>query len=177
MIMKEKQRLSRLRFNFGYLLAADRGTRRDIELDYPEIEISEDVSLSPLKGKFRATRTSNGIHIAGKLQSIIETDCTRCLSTVALPIELELDEMLHYPPSQAAAEEYTIGDEGVVDLAPLVRELSLLEIPMQVFCEEACKGMCIQCGQNLNVAECDCVIDDIDPRFAALKALLEEDEE
>ena len=175
--MKEKQRLSRLRFNFGHLLEGDLGAYRDVELDYPEIAISDDVSLSPLKGKFRATHTSRGIYLQGRLQSSIETDCTRCLETMALPIEIELDDLYYHPAHAAPAGEFTINDDGILDLAPLMRELSLLAVPMQVYCRDTCKGICVQCGANLNEDPCDCVFDDIDPRLAALRVLLDDQDE
>lgn len=174
--MKEKQRLSRLRFNFGHLLEGDLGVHRDVELDYPEIEISEDVHLAPLQGTFRATHTSRGIYLQGKLNSVIETECTRCLEIAALPIEIELDDLYYHPPHTAPPGEFTISDDGILDLAPLVRELSLLAIPMTVYCRDACQGICVQCGKNLNEGPCDCVFDDIDPRLAALRALLDDSE-
>lgn len=175
--MKEKQRLSRLRFNFGHLLEGDLGGRRDVELDYPEIEIGDDVYLSPLKGTFRATRTSRGIYLNGELNSHIETECTRCLATVSLPITIELDDLYYHPAHTAPPGEFAIDEDRVLDLAPLIRELSLLAIPMQVYCHDACKGMCEQCGANLNENPCDCVVDDIDPRLAALRVLLDEQED
>jgi uncharacterized protein len=173
--MKEKQRPSRLRFNFGHLLDGDLGARREVELDYPHIEISPDVTLAPLAGKFRATRTSKGIYLSGKLTSTVQTECTRCLDPVSLPIEIELDDLFYHPASAAPPGEYTINEDGILDLAPLIRELSLLAVPMQVFCRESCKGICVQCGQNLNEGECDCVFEELDPRFAVLKQLLEDD--
>ena len=172
--MKEKQK-SKLRFNFGHLLQGDRGVSREVELAYPKVWVSEDVTLAPLQGKFKATRTSRGIYLKGKLRSVIETECTRCLSSVPLPIQIQLDDLFYYPPSAAPEGEYGITEDGTVDLAPLIREVSLLEIPMQVYCREDCKGICVQCGQNLNEGTCDCVVDDIDPRLAALRTLLEEE--
>lgn len=174
---KEKHRLSRLRFNFGHLLEGDLGGRRDVELDYPEIEVSDDVFLSPLKGKFRATRTSRGIYLKGELDSHIATECTRCLATVSLPIAIELDDLYYFPAHTAPPGEFAINEDRVLDLAPLIRELSLLSIPMQVYCREACKGICVHCGANLNETTCDCEVDDIDPRLAALRVLLDEQEE
>lgn len=177
MAKKEKQRPSRLRFNVGHLLEGDRGARRDIELDYPEIQVSEDVSLAPLQGAFRATRTGRGIYISGKLNSNVEAECTRCLTPVHVPITIELDDLFYYPPSAAPPGELRVGEDGIIDLAPLVRELSLLEIPMQVYCRAGCKGICVQCGKDLNEGECDCVFDDIDPRLAALQVLLDEEDD
>ena len=171
--MKEKQK-SKLRFNFGHLLQGDRGGRRDVELLYPKVRVSEDVTLAPLEGKFKATRTGRGIYLKGTLHSVIETECTRCLDAVALPIAIALDDLFYYPPSAAPDGEYAISEDGILDLSPLVRELSLLEIPMQVYCRENCLGICTQCGQNLNEGECECVLEEPDPRWDALRALKNE---
>jgi len=130
-----------------------------------------------LKGKFRATRTSRGIYLNGKLESTIEAECTRCLDTVTLPIEIQIDDLYYHPAHTAPPGEFVINEDGILDLAPLIRELSLLAIPMQVYCRDACKGICVQCGKNLNEGECDCVFDDIDPRLAALRVLLEDQDE
>ena len=86
---------------------------------------------------------------------------------------IELDDLFYYPPSAAPEGEFFMGEDGFVDLSPLLRELSLLEIPMQVFCRPDCQGLCMQCGQNLNEGLCACDRDNIDPRLAALKALLD----
>jgi iron only hydrogenase large subunit-like protein/nitrogen-specific signal transduction histidine kinase len=65
------------------------------------------------------------------------------------------------------------GETGFIDLSPLVRELSLLESPMQPLCQPDCQGLCMVCGQNLNEADCGCEVDEIDPRLAKLRSLLE----
>jgi len=165
---------SRLRFNFGFMLEATLGTFREMELDYPTIRVSEDVTLTPLEGKFGASRTSEGIYLSGTLTTKIEIECVRCLDELNLPIQLKIDDLFYYPPESVPAGEYIIGEDGFLDLAPLVRELSLLEVPMQPICKSDCQGLCVQCGQNLNQGNCDCEDDDIDPRFAALKRLLKD---
>ena len=170
LLMSGKQ--SKLRFNFGFLIEADLGTSRLVELDYPSVRVSPDLTLSPLQGKFTATRTGEGIYIGGKLHSTMAVDCMRCLDSMQLPITFSLDELFYYPPETAPEGEQTIGENGYIDLAPLVRELSLLEVPIRPVCRTECRGLCIQCGHNLNEGECDCDIDDIDPRLAALKQLL-----
>ncbi len=164
-------KLSPLRFNFGFMLEANIGTIRDIELDYPSMRLADDVFLRPLRGGFRATRTSKGIYVQGLLTAGIEVACTRCLTEDWQEFELELDEVFQfgsYPPEG----EYAIPDTGILDLAPLVRELSVLALPMQVLCRDACLGLCAVCGQNRNESDCDCVQDEIDPRLAALRGLL-----
>lgn len=165
-------KLSRLRFNFGFLLEADYGTIREIELDYPSIKVSDDVTLTPLVGVITATRTTEGLYIQGDLQSSMSLECVRCLEQAVVPVNIVLDELFYYPPHIAPAGEHKVGDDGMIDLAPLVRELSLLSVPIKVLCRPDCQGLCQECGANLNQGECGCVTDEIDPRFAALEMLL-----
>ncbi len=170
--MSEKIK-SRLRFNFGFLLESDLGTSRKIELNYPEVRVGRDVALRPLQGMFQATHTSKGIYLQGELNTTIKTECTRCLDEVRLPVTIELDDLFYYPPSAAPEGENSMGEDGFIDLSPLLRELSLLEVPMQVFCRPDCQGICVKCGKNLNEGLCACDRDRIDPRLADLKALLD----
>jgi uncharacterized protein len=172
--MSSKNRSSRLRFNFGFLLEADLGTRRKIELDYPSVHVAEDLTLSPLQGSFVATRTSEGVYLSGTLRSAVGVKCTRCLEETTLPISFQLEELFYYPPwSSPDGDQLTFdGETGYIDLSPVVRELSLLEIPIKVVCRPDCQGLCVECGQNLNEADCGCQADELDPRLATLRTLL-----
>ncbi len=165
-------KLSRLRFNFGFLLEADFGTSRRIELDYPSIKLSEDVTLTPLQGEITATRTTEGIYIQSRLTSSMIMECVRCLEEAIVPIEIALDELFYYPPHIAPAGEHRVGEDGMIDLSPLVRELSLLSLPIKALCRPDCQGLCQECGANLNDGDCSCADMEIDPRLSALQALL-----
>lgn len=167
----DKQHPSRLRFNFGFLLEAKIGTSRTIELDYPTIDV-EDITLTPLTGTIFATRTSEGIYVSGNLKTATAVVCDRCLIDTQAPVNVSLEELLYYPADAAPAGELTIGEDGYVDLAPLVRELTILELPIHPLCKPDCLGLCQECGTNLNEKECGCVYDEIDPRLAILKELL-----
>jgi uncharacterized protein len=68
-----------------------------------------------------------------------------------------------------------VGEDGMIDLAPLVRELSLLALPIKVLCRPDCQGLCQECGANLNLGDCGCAENEIDPRLAALGSLLKND--
>jgi uncharacterized protein len=171
----EKQRPSRLRFNLGYLLETKLGESRVIELDYPTITV-EDVTLTPLRGELVLTRTSKGVYLSGELHTATAVSCVRCLEDTLAPVTVNLEELLYYPPWEAPPGELFIGEDGFIDLAPLVRELSLLELPIQPICKADCLGLCQQCGQNLNERDCGCTDNEIDPRLAVLKALLDAEE-
>ena len=168
-------KLSRLRFNFGFLLEADFGTIRRIELDYPSIKLSDDLTLTPLKGVITATRTTEGIYIQGELESAAALECVRCLTETIVSLDFTLDELFYYPPQSAPPGENYVGEDGMIDLAPLVRELSLLSRPIKVLCRPDCLGLCQECGANLNDGDCGCDDEVIDPRLAALQQLLNEE--
>jgi uncharacterized protein len=162
---------SRLRFNFGFMLKADLGTSRDMELDYPEVHIDE-VSLIPLKGSFQVVRSSGGLYLTGELHSTVESECSRCMDKIELPISIKMDDLFYYPESTAPPGDFGVGEDGFVDLNPLVRQLSLLDFPLQPLCRPDCKGLCAHCGENLNITICHCEIDDVDPRLESLRSLL-----
>ena len=164
---------SRLRFNLGFLLEADLGTSHTIELDYPSLQVEDDVTLTPLKGKFQVIRNSQGIYVTGELFSRVDVECAKCLEPVNLPITINLDDLFYYPPASAEPGEFVVGEDGFIDIGPLVRQYSLLEVPMKPFCREDCQGLCIECGQNLNHGDCDCETQSLDPRLAALRELLD----
>lgn len=163
-----------LRFNFGFLIESSLGTSSDFEFDYPELSV-EDMKFIPLNGKFRATRTGEGIYISGKFDTDIDIECIRCLEAATIPLSGEVKELYYYPPSLAPEEEYKVGEDGNIDLGPVIREVAIMEIPMQPICEEECEGLCPECGTNLNLERCDCEIDDVDPRLAELRKLLTPD--
>ncbi|MCB8983951.1 MAG: DUF177 domain-containing protein [Ardenticatenaceae bacterium] len=170
----DKQHPSRLRFNFGFLIEARLGTSRTIELDYPTIDV-EDLRLAPLKGTLEVTRTSEGVYLAGTLNTVITVECVRCLNDAYVPLTVTLGELLYYPPWEAPPGELYIGEDGYIDLAPLVRELALLEVPIQPTCRPDCQGLCQECGQNLNEGDCGCEDEELDPRLAMLKELLDKE--
>jgi len=67
--------------------------------------------------------------------------------------------------------EFAVYDGDEVDLAPLVQEQVLLALPTRPLCREDCRGLCPQCGLNLNEHQCTCRGDRLDSRLAVLHKL------
>ncbi len=166
---------SQLRFNFGFLLESPPGTIRDIDLDYPSVRLGGGVQLAPLQGSFQVTRTTQGLYLKGALHSQAPAECARCLETFVQPVVAVLDDLFYYPPANAPEGEYTVAADGILDLGPLVRELTLLDAPLQALCRLDCKGLCQECGANLNEGECGCQDEELDPRLARLRYLLDQE--
>ena len=68
--------------------------------------------------------------------------------------------------------EQEIYKEDRVDLRGSVRDQVLLEVPLIHLCREDCKGICSECGTDLNANQCKCRNEgQIDPRLAVLKEI------
>jgi uncharacterized protein len=120
--------------------------------------------------------------LVGRARTALEVPCSRCLESYRIPIDLPFD-LSYLPQAENAGHgEHEIQDEDlstayyrgeVIDLGELLREQFYLALPMKPLCSEGCKGLCPQCGTNLNRGTCDCKPVWEDPRLAGLKALLD----
>lgn len=159
-----------LKLNVGFLLSSGPGHIHDTSFDVPTIRVSDDVDLDYVRGTARLSRTKEGILVQGKLQFGIEDECYRCLDTVSRELSVELEELYAYPPRLDA--EFGVADDGILDLAPLLRAEALIAAAHRALCKPDCKGLCPTCGTNLNYGTCACADEDIDPRMAKLQELL-----
>lgn len=163
--------INKLIFNFGFLLDGLPGASSDATIDYPSAEL-DGILLEPLYGSFRASRTAQGLYLKGTLYSDVDSHCARCTNPHRQSIAMELDEHYYLPSAIPDENALVVYDDGVINLGQLVRDLSVVSVPIQTVCREDCEGLCMECGVNLNNEQCDCVDEDIDPRFAVLKELL-----
>ena len=125
--------------------------------------------------------------VTGRVTARLELECGRCLEPFELPVDAVFE--LRYVPQAAntaaeAEREITQDDlttafyrEGVLDVIDLLREQFQLALPMKPLCAHSCRGLCPECGANLNRTECRCKPTWEDPRLAPLEGLLNRDKE
>jgi uncharacterized protein len=148
----------------------------DYRVDTP-VEVSLDVE-----------KTGAGIfRVSGRAVTRLILECGRCLDEVEVPVDARF-ELRYMPeePATAAASEHEIRDddlttafyrEGTLDVIEMLREQFQLALPMKPLCAESCRGLCPECGANLNRTECGCQPKWEDPRLAPLKGLLNREKE
>jgi uncharacterized protein len=158
-----------LKVQVGFLLNEGAGYSRDTEFDVPRLRVSDDLTLDYLRGTLRLSRTSRGILVQGSLDTSFLAECGRCLTDTTIEITVPIEELFVYPPEPDA--ESTLAEDGILDIAPLLREEIILATPLGVLCKSDCAGLCLTCGKNLNEGLCDCETEQIDPRLAGLQAL------
>ncbi len=171
-----------LKFNVAQLLREDTGGRRNYTFAEDALALDEALLLCRLQGSVKFTRTSSGVLADVQATGEVEMQCSRCLRPVTAPISVAFRDEFHSRvevntgvalPSPDEEDPFYISESHMLDLAEAIREYALLEMPMQVFCREDCKGLCPTCGADLNEGPCDCRNDEGDERFAALKSLLD----
>jgi uncharacterized protein len=164
-----------MRLDITQLLREPIGTHVSVEFDVGFQRLSDDLSVEAVKGTLTLYRVSEGVLARGVLSVNVELECGRCLNPTLQALEIEMDERFVLSPQDVSEEEGTfpIGADHHLDLRPALRDLVIVSTPMHILCRPDCPGLCPVCGEDLNEGPCGCEPDDVDPRLAALKALLE----
>jgi uncharacterized protein len=141
--------------------------------DEPGITFAEPVNVSG-----SAVNIGEGIfEVTATVTAKWLSECSRCLSPVTVPVKTRLCERFTKNPDPD--DDSYLFREDALDLNLFVRDGLLLALPSQVLCGPSCRGFCPRCGQNLNInPHCSCEgAGLVDPRLAALSALLNDDDE
>lgn len=152
--------------------------RRTLEIG-PEVLGLEDQYFefpAPFKAELEIGRSIETYLVKGTIDCPVRGECCRCLETatqvVRAPVHFLFQRKEASEEELAALEEedLQILDPGAreIDLTECLREAAILELPMRLYCRDECKGLCGQCGQNLNSGTCTCEAEQSDPRWAAL---------
>ena len=141
------------------------------------VELSMDLEKAG-PGVFRVT---------GRVETTLQLECSRCLDEFDVPMNARF-ELRYVPQPEAGASdtEREIDEddlttsfyrEGTLDVVEMLREQFQLALPMKPLCAQSCRGLCPECGANLNRTECGCQPKWEDPRLALLKGLLNREQE
>jgi DUF177 domain-containing protein len=121
-------------------------------------------------------RIAGGVEITGSIDGVVTLSCYRCLEEFEFPLSLKVREHALWLSEEDFQEQDESGldylvTEGILDLEPVIRDLICLAFPAKRVCDDSCKGLCVRCGANLNVAPCDCDRAVVDSRLKPLEEL------
>ncbi len=173
-----------MRLDLSHIRQAETAFLRQYEPSAFSEEDEEYRVAAPVSLEFTIHKDQDRFRLVGRVATTLELACSRCLEPFTLPVNATFD--LRYLPAGAAADDETSEESETeaddvsttfyrdeeIDLAELLREQFYLALPMKPLCAESCKGLCPQCGVNLNVETCACKPQWEDPRLAGLKALI-----
>ncbi|MFR1166572.1 MAG: YceD family protein [Adlercreutzia equolifaciens] len=135
-------------------------------LDLAELAAGPDTYIfaAPVSWSVEATNTGDAILVQGTAAGDATTQCARCLEDVTYGLEGDIEgyfliggeEEAETPEDMEGDEFDFLPDNRKIDLVPLIVAALLLEVPLVPLCDDDCKGLCPQCGANLNEGPCGC---------------------
>lgn len=147
----------------------------DGELAIKEFAVGDEsfVLTAPARVEATLSNAGSGFVATGTVTASVTATCSRCLCEFPIAIQGEI-EAFFVRTGEVVGEddEGTVSEEGVVDLGPALLSALCVEAPFAPVHDEACAGLCAQCGADLNTDPCECAAQpDADHPFAALAAL------
>ena len=159
------------RINVGFIIHEEVGYSHEFPFDLDKVTL-EDLELKHVEGSVHIGRTPQGLIAQGKFSGETTLECVRCLKGFVHPLEWEFTELYAFNKKSVSETGLLLPDDAHIDFAPLLREYALLEVPINPLHTPDCKGLCIECGQDLNVKDCGHSQGDEDSPFSTLKELL-----
>lgn len=137
------------------------------------------VVFYPVEVSVSAKRSRETVYLEGKLATVIEAECCRCLEQARVPLAVAFvytcvpaeDRFDEEHELRAEDLDFVFYTDDTIDLDPIVYEQIVLQIPLKILCRDECKGLCPRCGANLNTTPCQCGSGPADGPFAVLKKL------
>jgi len=155
---------------FSFVLEKDQ-----LEIDQAGLSVNNDITING-----SLTRIDEDVYLKGEVMTSVVASCSRCLDTLSYSIDSGLKS--HFVPSDdrftsvrdvelhASDIDAEVYENQQIDLTQSVRDSILLAVPVISLCNEDCKGICSQCGKNLNQGFCKCKNEPFaDSRLESLK--------
>ena len=149
---------------------------KTLELDFSQWDFPGYQITQPVCGRFTATPTLAGATLECSFTAEAEAECARCLTPIKQQFTVERRWDLRESDLDSDDLELPTDEKGVMDLAELVYEELVLEVPPVLLCSPDCEGLCPVCGKP-KAAGCSCTAEaeaeaPVDERLAILKQLL-----
>jgi uncharacterized protein len=160
-----------MEFNVSQLLREPVGSTRQYSLEPEE----------PVRGgAVELMRTPTGVLVRATADVVLDAACSRCLAPFGYPARVVFEELYYqrFDPvtgerlnTDVDPESFFIDARNTIDIREAVRQYGEMAAEMQPLCRPDCPGLCAECGQDLNLGQCSCGGEFVDPRWIALEAL------
>jgi uncharacterized protein len=172
--------------NVAGLLGEVPGSARDLAFEDVRLDLGEGiVQATGADVTAHLARTNRGLLVRASAHTSLVELCSRCLTPAAVPLDVEVDEEV-LPSLDLATglpldpavepEALRLSDHHELDLETLVREEFQLAEPIAPLCRADCRGLCVECGADLNTGPHSHAGTPLDPRLEALRGFLVDEE-
>jgi len=179
-----------MKVNIDRLKEGDNNLTIDAEKLFEIDKLDEDIELDSVSDlSLNINKTSNDyLYVKGECTAKLKLACDKCAENFYQEFDIELDYIFHLGfLDDNSLNDIIIIDEKSqeLDLSENFRESILISVPFIKKCSDDCKGVCSDCGTNLNKKTCECSQEQdseksIDPRWVKLAELskkMKEEEE
>ena len=162
----------------GFFNGGNREFKIETELDFSGEEYGgEHIFPKPVAVIGKISNKADVTHIDLVCKVPIVKSCDRCGKMTAKDLTVNINRVAVNHLEREEDDEILLIPDEKLDLYEFCFGEILLSVPMKHLCSEDCKGICLNCGKNLNEGSCGCVTKSIDPRLEVLATLLEQDQE
>jgi uncharacterized protein len=154
-------------FFVGDLDSAGRRERVDAVVDW---SVDASSIAGPFTADLRLDGHQGGVLVSGVVTADFVHTCNRCLAefTQAVGVDVSQDFVV------ADGSEYMVVADHI-DTEPLLRDELLLAIPLVPLCRIDCRGLCPECGTDLNTGTCPGHETETVSPFAGLRSLFDQE--
>ncbi len=159
-------------------ISKNHGASLNVEIHevLPELKsVQEEYTFDePIDFKGRLVNYSGILKLSGNLNVKYKTGCFRCLKELDGSLNIVLEEEFVEADKDNEGDYYTYSGH-FIELSKVFIDNILLNLPTRRLCSDDCKGICPQCGCDLNTCSCECIEDFSNPQMEALKDFFNND--
>lgn len=145
----------------------------DCVMDFSDLELYGACPLqAPVHVTGQVENRTGIVRLRADVAYVLDTACDRCMTPLHRESVLSIEHILVASLNREDADDLILVENHQLPLDELVQADLILSLPMKNLCGEDCRGLCPQCGKNLNEGPCGCQTESVDPRLAVLKDLL-----
>lgn len=165
------------------------GEKNRLDIDYMLSVSTDDVGNAvnlagvtfPTPARVTGVITDNAGYMRLSLSATLpyKTVCARCACDVEGEFEIEFERTVvpagMVEDAEEKEEDFVVAENGMLDIDEQLSEVLMLDFPTRVLCKEDCKGLCQKCGKDLNEGECGCPTKELNPAFAKILSMFDEE--
>lgn len=163
-----------MRIDLTHILKNE-GSKENFEynLDLSDFEYLDNKPFrKPVEVLGNVSNLGGSIIVSTVANAVLHSYCDRCGEEFSMDLKVDGESTVILKETDDEGENTVLAPKGILDIDSLVTDNLVLAIPSKHLCRIDCKGLCSKCGAQLNTVQCQCNLDEVDPRLAALKDFL-----
>ncbi|TET18573.1 MAG: DUF177 domain-containing protein [Candidatus Cloacimonadota bacterium] len=152
-----------------------------LTFDQEDIGMQNGKVQNPIECSIVLNRNDSVVTFSGTINFSLDLECARCFkhfnlkkTETAKAYYLSKESFLNGAKDNLSSKDVMTEyyEHECIDIGPVLYDTINLTIPIKSLCDKSCKGLCSECGENLNKKQCRCRKEKTDPRWEPLNKLI-----